>query len=99
QAQGRLDLLGPATDIFSLGATLYHLLTARPPIDGTDREQLLRNCQAAQFPPPRTVKSDVPRALEAICLKAMARDPNERYATPLALVDDLEHWLADEPSL
>ncbi len=50
-----------------------------------------------QIPPPRSVKPEAPRPLEAICLKAMALKPEDRYATPLALAEEIEHWLADEP--
>jgi WD40 repeat protein/serine/threonine protein kinase len=97
QAAGRLDELGPASDVYSLGATLYCLLTVKPPFEGTDAGEILRKVQKGDFPPPRTVDSRVPAPLEAICLKAMALKPLERYPSPRALADDIEHWLADEP--
>ena len=97
QAEGRLEQVGPLSDVYSLGATLYCLLTGKPPIDETDVGAALRRVQRGEFPPPRAVNPRVPRALEAICLKAMALRPEERYASPRALADDLEHWLADEP--
>jgi tetratricopeptide (TPR) repeat protein len=97
QAAGRLDQLGPASDVYSLGATLYCLLTGRAPFTRADLGAVLPKVQRGEFPPPRQVKGNVPPALEAICLKAMALRPEERYASPQALADDLEHWLADEP--
>lgn len=97
QAAGRLDLLGPANDIYTLGATLYVLLAGKPPFQGSAPERLLSQLQCGEFPPPRHWKPAIPRALEAICLKAMALQPEKRYATALDLAADLEHWLADEP--
>jgi WD40 repeat protein/serine/threonine protein kinase len=97
QAAGRLDELGPTSDVYSLGATLYCLLTGQPPFSGTSAVELLRQVRRGSFPPPRRVKTDVPRPLEAICLKAMALLPAERYSNPRALADDIERWLADEP--
>jgi len=96
QAAGRLDQLGPASDVYSLGATLYCLLTGRPPITDTDVADVLRKAERGDFPPPRQIKADVPRALDAICLKAMKLKPADRYASLHELTDDLEHWLADE---
>ncbi|MGC3970639.1 MAG: serine/threonine-protein kinase [Pirellulales bacterium] len=75
QALGRLDQMGPAADVYSLGATLYCLLTDRPAFMASDVRRILLDVQAGDFPPPRQVKRDVPAALEAICLKAMKRDP------------------------
>jgi tetratricopeptide (TPR) repeat protein len=97
QAAGRVDMLGPASDIYSLGATLYHLLTGQPPFANDDADVLLSKVQKGQFTPPRTVRSDVPKPLEAICLMAMAVRPHERYRSARDLADDVERFLADEP--
>jgi tetratricopeptide (TPR) repeat protein/tRNA A-37 threonylcarbamoyl transferase component Bud32 len=97
QAAGRLDLLGPASDVYSLGATLYCLLTGKVPFDAADVGALLQRVQKGEFPPPRQLKRNVPAALEAVCLKAMALNQQDRYASTRALADDIEHWLADEP--
>ena len=97
QAAGRLDLLGPASDVYSLGATLYCLLTGRAPVEGKDTAAVLQKVQNGDFPRPRQLKPAVNPALEAISLRAMALNRTDRYATPRALADDIEHWLADEP--
>lgn len=95
QAVGRLDLLGPATDIYSLGATLYHLLVGSSPFDGSASD-ILAQVQRGQFPPPRERNPLVPKPLEAICLKAMAMRPDARYGSAAELALDIEHYLADE---
>jgi tetratricopeptide (TPR) repeat protein/tRNA A-37 threonylcarbamoyl transferase component Bud32 len=97
QASGRLDLLGPTSDVYSLGATLYHLLSGRRPIEGKSTDEVLRKVRKGQFAPPRQVNRQVPAALDAVCRKAMAREANDRYPTAKALAEDIEHWLADEP--
>jgi serine/threonine protein kinase/tetratricopeptide (TPR) repeat protein len=96
QAGGNVDQLGPRSDVYSLGTTLYCLLTGRAPFDGEVGE-VLRQVQEGTFAPPRRVDPSIDQALEAICLKAMALSPEARYATPRALADDLERSMADEP--
>ena len=96
QAAGRLDQLGPQSDVYSLGATLYHVLTGAPPVKGEVAE-IFKNVQAGDFPAPRLVEPAVPAALEAVCLKAMALRQADRYASARELAEEIEHWLADVP--
>ena len=96
QAAGRLDELGPPADVYSLGATLYCLLTGQAPFTDPNVGLVLANVQLGEFPLPRQVKQDVPAPLEAICLKAMALKPQDRYTSPRDLADEIERWLADE---
>ncbi|ADG69269.1 Serine/threonine protein kinase-related protein [Planctopirus limnophila DSM 3776] len=96
QAAGKLDELGPETDVYSLGATLYHLLTGQSPFDGKIHE-VIDKVQKGELVHPRDIASSVPPALAAICLKAMAHNPQQRYSSPQQIADDIERWLADEP--
>jgi serine/threonine-protein kinase len=97
QAAGKTDEVGPACDIYSLGVSLYMLLTGRKPFDGTDTSDLLTRVRRGDFPAPKKVQSETPAALDAICRKAMALNPADRYSTALELAADVEHWLGDEP--
>jgi serine/threonine protein kinase/tetratricopeptide (TPR) repeat protein len=96
QAEGNLEALGPRSDAYSLGATLYSLLTGRPPFAGEPGE-VLRAVQQGEFRPPRAIVPTLDRALEAVCLKAMALRPEDRYSSCRGLAEDLERWMADEP--
>jgi tetratricopeptide (TPR) repeat protein len=96
QAAGRWDELGPASDVYSLGATLYAILTGRAPFEGSDKGAVLRRVQRGAFPPPPQVQPAAPAALDAVCRKAMSVQAADRYPTPLALAQDVERWLADE---
>jgi serine/threonine protein kinase/Flp pilus assembly protein TadD len=96
QALGRIAEVGPSSDVYSLGAILFALLTGKPAFPGNAME-VLANVRLGRFAPPRQVDRAVPAALEAICLKAMALQPRERYASAKDLAADVEHWMADEP--
>jgi serine/threonine-protein kinase len=96
QSEGDLEHLGPRSDVYSLGATLYCLLTGKPPFEG-ELADVIQRVQKGQFPPPRQLDPVIDRALEAVCKKAMAVRPADRYESPKALADDVERWMADEP--
>ena len=94
QAAGQLDQVGIASDVFALGATLYCLLTGQAPYGGTGA---LRNAIMAESVPARQRKRSVPAALEAVCGKAMADQPEDRYGSARDLAQEVQRWLADEP--
>jgi serine/threonine protein kinase len=97
QAGGQRVPLDHRTDIYSLGATLYELLTLRPAFDGSDRQTLLRQILHNEPRPPRAVVKAIPTELETIILKAMAKVPAERYATARELAEDLSRFLEHQP--
>jgi serine/threonine-protein kinase len=97
QAAGKLDELGPASDVYSLGATLYCLLTGKAPVHELDLAAAISKVQWGDIQEPREINAEVPRALEAICLRTMSLSPRDRYQSPRDLANDIEHWLADEP--
>jgi serine/threonine-protein kinase len=93
QACGQQDDLGPAADVYGLGAMLYEILCDRAPFTTVDWSAI----RAGRFSPPRQMQPSVPRALEAICLKAMAFKSADRYESAIDVAADVERWLADEP--
>jgi tetratricopeptide (TPR) repeat protein len=97
QAQGRLDLLGPASDVYGLGSILFTILTGRPPFAGSGATPLLRRVVHDEPPRPRSLRADVPAPLEAVCLKALAKQPQARYASAKDLAGEVQRFLADEP--
>jgi WD40 repeat protein len=95
QAQGKAEA---ASDQYSLACTLFELLTGKTPFAGPPHMQLLLH-QSQEPPPPRTYTRKVPRDLETICLKGLAKNPPERYPGCRELADDLRRWLEGEPIL
>jgi serine/threonine protein kinase/WD40 repeat protein/tetratricopeptide (TPR) repeat protein len=99
QALAKHGLVDHRTDIYSLGATLYELLTLRPAVDGASKHEVLHRLAFEEPVAPRKLDRSIPAELETITLKAMARPPEERYATARELADDLRRWLEDRPIL
>ncbi len=97
QAEGRLGDIGPSSDVYSLGATLFSLLTGQPPVADREVVEVLRKVQRGDLIPARQVNPRVPKALEAVVGKAMALRPTGRYGSARSLAADIDHWLAGEP--
>jgi WD40 repeat protein/serine/threonine protein kinase len=97
QARGRGAPIDHRTDIYSLGVTLYELLTLEPAFGGTDRQHLLRQIALEEPRPLRRLNKSIPAELEVIVLKAIEKNPADRYATAQELADDLQRWLKNEP--
>ncbi|WP_435017927.1 WD40 repeat domain-containing serine/threonine protein kinase [Tundrisphaera sp. TA3] len=95
QASGDADAVGPASDVYSLGAILYTVLVGHDPFPDGDLSSVLDRVRRGIFPGPRRLRRSVDAALEAICLKAMSLNPADRHASPLALAGEIEAWLAD----
>ncbi|QJW99792.1 hypothetical protein FTUN_7415 [Frigoriglobus tundricola] len=99
QAQARREDIGPPADVYALGVMLYEMITGRAPYDGESDVEVLRLAVAGRPTAPRVLRPDVPRDLEAICLKAMARTTAERYRTAIDLADDLRRFLDGRPTI
>ncbi len=98
QAAGRISDLGPASDVYSLGATLYCVLTGKAPFADTDILELLRKVERGDSPAPRGSRHGSTRHWRPFALRPWP-PTRPAYLTPRALADDVEHWLADEPVL
>ncbi|HUO08573.1 MAG TPA: protein kinase [Phycisphaerae bacterium] len=96
-AEGHASETDERTDVYLLGATLYEILTGHPPRAGRNREEILDLARTASPPPPRKIIPELPRAIDAICLKAMAHHREHRYASAMDLALDIQRYLADEP--
>jgi WD40 repeat protein len=96
QAQGRTREIGPATDVYALGAILYNLLTGRPPFEGDTPLGTLLQVAGHEPVPPSRVRQGIPRDLETICLKCLCKEAAQRYASALDLAEDLQRFQGGE---
>jgi WD40 repeat protein/tRNA A-37 threonylcarbamoyl transferase component Bud32 len=97
QAAGKGTLVGRVSDVYSLGALLYCLLTGHPPFQAANKIETLRQVMDQEPVSPRELNREVNRDLETICLKCLQKEPARRYASASALAQDLGRWLAGEP--
>jgi hypothetical protein len=97
QAAGQLACIGPRSDVYSLGAVLYCLVTGRPPFQSATVHETLRQVRQDEPVSPRRLNAAVPRDLETVCLKCLSKEPERRYATASALAEELGRFLAGVP--
>ena len=97
QARGRTAAIGPAVDVYALGAVLYELLTGRPPFRAETPTETVHQVIYEDPAPPSRLNARVPRELETICLKCLHKEPERRYASAAALADDLKRFGEGRP--
>jgi predicted Ser/Thr protein kinase len=99
QAEGRLGEIGPRTDVYALGAILYEALTGEPPFRGATPWDTVQQVRSHDPVRPSQLRRDIPRDLEAICLKCLRKRPADRYPSALVLAEDLERFRSGRPTL